>query len=271
MSARTIGAAVAGALAALGGLTAVAATSSEAVADRCQTTVTVEPGDTLSGIAAVHGVTVEWLEAHSQVVNDDTGTPWTLAHRDRIYPGQPINIGRCIDDTPQTMPKNRHISRSEVVVEVAGATQHRAVDLDHAWAEHREDIPRTVLSDREILLLLEEAGAGDLLVELGAIALAESAGRLYAVGDIDINYPGDISLGLWQMYFSPNRPKPWVSDDRQPATSLNPREAAAAAVRLAQGGGLDRWTTWRLPAHGGNGKARDYLDRMAQEATSLGL
>ena len=111
----------------------------------------------------------------------------------------------------------------------------------------------------------------DDLVWAIATALAESGVRgkdgsiigaaPFVVGDYNINYEGDKSIGLWQMYESPARG--WTGGMRDPEANLDPVHNARSALALRDKLGPDAWSSHK---HGNNKKFYDIARKAAVDA-----
>jgi hypothetical protein len=117
------------------------------------------------------------------------------------------------------------------------------------------------LKPEEIAWYAAQAGfTGQALVNIVAIALAESGGRIGALGD------GGESHGLWQVYAPAHR----QYDANR--LSTDPAYAAKAAFEISGGGkNFDPWTTWSHRTRAGEANAaQKYLDT-ASKATGIAL
>ena len=103
----------------------------------------------------------------------------------------------------------------------------------------------------DVARLLRWGGFCTYGVEELALALAtvggESNFKPYAVGDLDIQYQGDISIGFGQIYWSPGNG--YTSDHRRPEHNIDPRNNVQTMFGMYQ---------WRMDRFGWDNRFDDW-------------
>jgi len=97
----------------------------------------------------------------------------------------------------------------------------------------------------------------------------ESAFRPYVLGDVNIQYQGDVSVGLGQIYWSPGND--FTSDNRNPERNINPRENVQTMFgmyewRIAHDDWKDRFDDW----YGHDNGVRQHGNAARQAVSNIG-
>ncbi|HEV2374847.1 MAG TPA: LysM peptidoglycan-binding domain-containing protein [Streptosporangiaceae bacterium] len=203
---------------------------------RVSHTYSVQPGDTLSGIAVrYYGRAGEWhriYRANRSEVSDPN----------LIFPGETLRIPRggvtATDVQQATVTGRHHADRDDWARPAPHGhrARHRRHDPDGGWSGGGGGALSGTLGCSGLEQLWEAAGGAHWAAQTAAsIAMAESGGNQFAVSPTD-------DIGYWQI----NAPT-WGS-----LASTNPMTNARAAIQIsADGSNWTPWTTYTSGAYAG--------------------
>jgi len=176
------------------------------------------------------------------------------------------------EDIGEDLEEQKDIDAALDYLNVLSVPDPGPVSMDQAWEWYRNGNGPT-MEITDVARLLRWAGFCTYGVEELVLAVStvggESAFRPYVLGDVNIQYQGDVSVGLGQIYWSPGND--FTSDNRNPERNINPRENVQTMFgmyewRIAHDDWKDRFDDW----YGHDNGVRQHGNAARQAVSNIG-